>query len=82
MGIPSPASQARSMRMGENGLVEQFVQNGWNVRYLAYRQVEFLALQSIELPSLLSLSRDSWKVTIATKGWRLIKFTRLTDQII
>ncbi len=75
VGVPDPGSKIKSMRIDQNGRIEALEQDGWGVRYLSYQTTPSLSLRTIELPSLLVLTRDDLKITVAANRWKLIKFS-------
>ncbi len=81
-GLPAPDARVDSLRLNQDGRLDELEQGGWRVRYLRYRPVVSASLYPLELPSLLALTRGEVEVTVAANRWRLLKFTKDAEQAI
>ena len=73
-GLPDPRFHSEFTHVNHSGVMREFKQQGWRVKYLDYRPVRYPVSRVFELPSLLTLNRDDMEVTVAVKRWSLIKF--------
>lgn len=61
--LPDP-SQAYTSQLNHFGLYSQIIQDGWHIEYLSYQAVD-----GINWPKLMRLSRDNLQVKMVMKHW-------------
>ncbi len=65
-GLSSPKSEIESEKRSHNGDLERLNQQGWQIHFVKYHQLE-----GLRLPQKIIAKRDNMTLTIAIKHWNL-----------